>query len=66
MMNIRDYIEKERLTVKEFAENCCISEAALYRWLKGENIPSIRMARQVSRATGNQVTYEELRKIKVK
>lgn len=60
-MLIGEWIDQNRLTVKEFAAQLGCHFSVVYRWIARETMPQLRWARAIEKMTDGQVTVEELR-----
>jgi len=59
-MNLKEYLDKHRLTVPEFAAANAISISSIYHYLAGGR-PTKRIAYLIEKYTRGEVTLEELR-----
>jgi len=58
-MNLKEFIEKNRIEPVEFAFKCGISVSSIYRYIKGSKMHR-RTAKIIEEFTQKQVTFEEL------
>lgn len=63
-MELKLYLVKNRLTVKEFAEKIEYSRNQISGIVNGKLRPSNRLAKLIEQATNGEVTAEELLKEK--
>ena len=61
-MQLKLYLIKNRLTIKEFCEMIGYSRNQISGIANGKLKPSIRLARVIENATNGEVTVEELLK----
>lgn len=60
-MPIRDWIFKNKLTVKDFAKLLGVDRSYVYMWLNGDKKPSEKMLARIKELTNDQVqTFEDL------
>jgi transcriptional regulator with XRE-family HTH domain len=55
-MDLRRYLEKEKIRVAAFADAVDVSVQALYRYMHGERIPERKVMLRIIQATGGKVT----------
>lgn len=55
-MNLKSYLEKERLTASEFAERVGVFPSTITRAAKGEAMPSPKLMKQIMDATSGAVS----------
>lgn len=61
-MDLREYLFRKRITVKEFSETLDYTRTHLSQIINGNRSPSKRLARSIEKATNGEVTAEELLK----
>lgn len=61
-MDLREYLFRKRITVKEFSETLDYTRTHLSQIINGNRNPSKRLARSIEKATNGEVTAEELLK----
>jgi DNA-binding transcriptional regulator YdaS (Cro superfamily) len=60
-MLIGEWIDQNRMTVKEFATGLGCHFSVVYRWMARETMPQLKWAREIEKFTKGAVTVEELR-----
>jgi len=60
-MKLADYLKKQKLSQKQFADLIPCSQGLVSHWIVGRVPVSPTMARDIERATGGKVTRQELR-----
>jgi transcriptional regulator with XRE-family HTH domain len=59
-MKIEQYIKKYKLNKSKFARLCGLNVYTIYRFIKGNGIPSSSVALKIYYATNGEVTMEDL------
>ena len=59
-MNLKDYMEQEKLTETEFACDIGITQQHLNRLIRMLSHPSLPLAKKIQEKTNSQVTIEEM------
>lgn len=59
-MNLKQYLEKNKINADEFAVKHGFGIASVYRYLRGKR-PNFKVARKIEEVTEGKVTIEELR-----
>jgi len=59
-MTLQEYLEKERLSLSEFAKASSVPIATLSRFISGQRGLSLESAIKISDATGNKVAIVDL------
>lgn len=57
---IRAYLEKNRLSQKNFAERLDVSQSLVAQWITGRARPTPKKAPDIIKITGGEVTREDL------
>ena len=65
-MDLREYLFRKRLTVKEFSETLDYTRTHLSQIINGNRRPSKRLAKAIEELTEGEVTIHELLKKKNK
>jgi DNA-binding transcriptional regulator YdaS (Cro superfamily) len=60
-MLLKAYLEKHKLSQKEFAEQIGVTQGAVWQWLKGETKVRPSLFDKIEEATGGEVTRQDLR-----
>ena len=59
-MKLKDYLEKQQLSVQLFADICGLSRGAIHHYLNETRVPSLETAYVISLVTRHKVTYNDL------
>jgi transcriptional regulator with XRE-family HTH domain len=59
-MKLRDYLEKEKITVQDFADKCGITRITIYNILNKTHPPRKSSVKLIALATDGKVTLEDL------
>lgn len=59
-MTLREYLEASRQTLSSFSRVCGVHKVCLSLYLAGKRGLSLASAARIVRATGGQVTFEDL------
>jgi len=62
-MNLKSYLNKHRMTVKEFSIISGISPRSLSRYLAGTSVPHVATARKIEKASKSEIKFEDIRGI---
>ena len=60
-MDLKEYINKNDISVGRFAYESGVSTDSLYKFMRKERRPTMRVAYKIIKATHGQVTMEDLR-----
>ncbi len=55
-MNLRTYLEQDPARVAELSAAMGVHWTTIYRWARGENVPSVKRITQITAATKGAVT----------
>jgi transcriptional regulator with XRE-family HTH domain len=58
-MNLKTYLTKNMITFRAFAKKADIDSAQLARYANGANLPSLRNALKIYKATSQSVSLED-------
>jgi DNA-binding XRE family transcriptional regulator len=56
---LQEYLLKNHIIKKYFAQKIGVSEQVLSRWIMGKAIPGIKVALAIEKETGGQVSCED-------
>jgi transcriptional regulator with XRE-family HTH domain len=59
-MKLKEYLEEQNLTIREFAKLIGISLPSAYQYLKGQARPQRTTMARIIEVTGGKVTYEDM------
>ena len=60
-MKLREYLQKYRITRKEFSQRVGVSDASIYNYLFGRKNPTQKIAERIEKESDGLVTVFELR-----
>ena len=58
-MTLKDYLQKNDIYYRDFAEQIGVSIFAVRKWLNGERVPRDRTKALISKATGGKVQAQD-------
>lgn len=61
-MKIREYLDKNNLTIKDLAQFCGVTEPYMWRITKGINNPSYYLARKIVEFSNGNISFKSIRK----
>jgi len=64
-MHLREYLWNHKITIQKFAEKIKYSRHYISLIMRGDKIPSERLAEDIERATNGEVKAEEILRKKV-
>lgn len=59
-MKLRQYLDKEKITVAEFSRRCKIHPNHMFNIINGSRRPSLDLARRIQENSANKVQVDEL------
>jgi DNA-binding XRE family transcriptional regulator len=59
-MKLKEWLDKQLGTKKEFAEKIGVSRYTLYKYLNGEATPRLEIALRIQKVTNGEVRVEDL------
>lgn len=59
-MDLEEYLEKNMIVKRKFAQNAGVGEVTLYRILAKQIYPSAKTAQKIVKLTNGEVTFEDL------
>lgn len=59
-MKLKEYLDKSKLGVYDFASVLKVTPNAVYNWIKGEIRPHRSIAKKIVKKTKQEVTMEDL------
>ncbi len=62
-MKLKEYLEKEKISVNSFSKKLGVESASLWSFMKGTKRAGPKMAKKISEATNGIVSVEEIRPI---
>ena len=63
-MHLREYLWNHKITIQQFAEKIKYNRHYISQIMRGEKVPSQRLAEDIERATNGEVKAEDILKIK--